>query len=202
LEEDVKGGRVRGERLVGGDEMLDEMTVRRREAYGAQEDGARGAGVADCGKVGSDSKAPEEVWVWMLLGAIGEEQEEREEEDSEVRVGGEERESEEEVDREEVGKEWERRQRGGVGRGEHGGGKAASEVVVGRRVRAGRVVVRERAGRCSGLYILGGCWRRAAMAATARGRGGVGCGGCGVLTAAGGLVRGTERISASLRLRR
>jgi hypothetical protein len=133
LEEDVKGGGVRGERLEGEDEMLDEMPVRRREACGTQEDGARGAGVADCGRVGSDSKAPEEVWVWVLLGALGEEQEKREEEGSDVRVGGEERESEEEVDRAEVGKEWKRRQRGGVGRGEHGGGKAASEVVVGRR---------------------------------------------------------------------
>lgn len=59
--------------------MLDEMPVRGREADGTREDGTRGAGVADCGEVGGDGKAPEEMGMWVLLGAGGEEQEEREE---------------------------------------------------------------------------------------------------------------------------
>lgn len=46
-EEEVERGGIRGEGLVGGDEMLDEMPVRGREAEGAYEDGPRGAGVAD-----------------------------------------------------------------------------------------------------------------------------------------------------------
>lgn len=170
--------------------MLDEMPMRGGEADCAHEDGARGAGAgaAYYGEVSSDGEAAEQVRVRVLLRAGGEEEEEREEEAGEVRVGGEEREPEKEVDWAEEGQEGERRKGGGVRPGEHRGGEAAREGVVVRRVRPGRVVVRERTRRGSGREGLGLSRRRAPVAAAAwvRGRGG------GVAVAAAGGAHVTE----------
>lgn len=98
------------------------------------------------------------------------------------------------MDRAEVGDERERREVRGVGRRDHGGGEAAREVVVGRRVRTGRVVVRERPGPRSRSYIFRRGFRRAAVAATVWGRAGGGCGGGGVPTAGGARAPEGSRV--------
>jgi hypothetical protein len=148
------------------------MPMRGREAKGANEDGPRGAGIANGGEVGSDREGLEQVRVRARPG--GEEEEERQEDGGEVRVRGEQGEREEEVKWAEEREEGEGRERARVRGGEDGGGEAAREVVVGRRVRAGRGVVRERAWRGGGCEGVALSRRRATAAVTMLGGGGGG----------------------------
>lgn len=95
----------------------------------------------------------------------GEELEERDEEAGEVWVGGEQGEREEKVQRAEEGNERERREGAWAGRSKERGGETAREGIVGRRVDAGRRVVRQRSGRSGGSEGTGRSLRCAAAAA-------------------------------------
>jgi hypothetical protein len=119
--------------------------------------------------MGGDGEALDEVGMWV--GSGGEEQEERDEEAGEVGVGGEQGQREEQVQRAKERDEGERREGAWAGRGEERGREAAREGIVGRRVGAGRTVVRERSGRSGGRESTVGNFRCAAAAAPVR-RGG------------------------------
>lgn len=146
-EEEVEGGGVRREGLICEDELLDEMPMRRWETKSSYKDSPRSSGFAH-GEMGSNGEALDEVGMGMRSG--GEEQEERDEEAGEVGVGCKQGEREEQVQRAEEGNEGERREGTWAGRSEERGGETAREGIVGRRVGAGRRVVRERPGRSGG----------------------------------------------------